>query len=467
MFFDTGFGIDFREDHLILTYLKRYLTKIRLVDYGVYPLSTSLERDERENNIFSFINEFILRNHINKKNISISIPREKVVLRFIRLPATTKENLRKVLEYETPRYSPFEKGEVYFDYQILREDKKWLDLCVVFVKKTDVDKYLSLLKTIGIIPISVQIPSTSAINLFHFNSRTKNKKTSILLEVGESFSEINIIGDRGEWKESFLIPIQREDKELRIKESLKKIEIKDNLSEKRFFIFGLSADETAIRTIKDANNIEEVAVPPISQIDIKKRDELTYQIYSSIGTSLSGLARVKLNINLLPLNLRKKVKRIGKPILIIFIVMAIILSLSWGAGVLFHYKKTIYQLTEEIKKRRPSVEALDRLKKEKENLIKEIGEFEKIREGEISKILILNELTKILPSNAWILNLRYKAKEVEINGYAESSSDLVQLLDKSPLFEKVEFLAPVTKEKYLGTEGVKEKERFKMKFKIE
>jgi hypothetical protein len=44
---------------------------------------------------------------------------------------------------------------------------------------------------------------------------------------------------------------------------------------------------------------------------------------------------------------------------------------------------------------------------------------------------------------------------------------LIPLLDKSPLFEKVEFLAPVTKEKQMRPEGEKEKERFRIKAKPE
>ena len=123
--------------------------------------------------MISLINTFISKHQLNKEKISISIPREKVVVRFITLPIATKENLRKVLEYEAPKYTPFEREEVYFDYQILKEEKEWLHLFAVFVKKTEVDPYLSLLKKIGIQPISIQIPSIGALNLFFYQRRTE------------------------------------------------------------------------------------------------------------------------------------------------------------------------------------------------------------------------------------------------------------------------------------------------------
>ena len=121
----------------------------------------------------------------------------------------------------------------------------------------------------------------------------------------------------------------------------------------------------------------------------------------------------------------------------------------------------------EIKKRKPEVEAIERLQKQKEDLGKEISEIGKIKNGEVSKVEILRELTQLLPGAVWIWNFKYANREVEISGYADSASDLIPLLDRSSLFEKVEFSSPVTKERVLrGTES-KEKERFKIKMRLE
>ena len=80
---------------------------------------------------------------------------------------------------------------------------------------------------------------------------------------------------------------------------------------------------------------------------------------------------------------------------------------------------------------------------------------------------VLEELTRVLPETTWIWNLKYNGKEIELSGFADSASDLIPLLDKSPLFEKVEFMAPVTKEMQMRADGNKDKERFKIKARIE
>jgi Tfp pilus assembly protein PilN len=165
--------------------------------------------------------------------------------------------------------------------------------------------------------------------------------------------------------------------------------------------------------------------------------------------------------------MRKKVREVGKPIFMILASLALVLSLTWGIGMIIRYRNELYAVNAEIKKRRPAVEAVEKLQKQKDDLRREISELHKIRSGEVSKIEILRELTQILPNTVWIWNLKYTGREIEISGFADSASDLIPLIDKSHLFEKVEFLAPVTKERERREGSDKERERFKIKARLE
>jgi len=141
--------------------------------------------------------------------------------------------------------------------------------------------------------------------------------------------------------------------------------------------------------------------------------------------------------------------------------------LSWGTGAFFHYRNELDAINLEIRARKPEVEAIEGLQKKNGALQKEISEMEKIKLGEPSKIAILNELTELLPNTVWVWNFKYDGKEIEMNGYADSASDLISLIDKSPLFERVEFSAPVIKERQMRPDGDREKERFRIKVRIE
>lgn len=471
MIFDSSFGIDFRKNEVILTHLRRSLGKIRLVDVEVCPLSPEPQKEEQETQIISSINSFISKHQIDRKGISISIPREKVVLRFIKFPAATKENLRKVIEYETSRLTPFEKGETYFDYQLLREDKEWLYLLTAFVKRTEIDSYLALLKKVGIQPLSIQIPSVAALNLFFYHEGAKDGTPTVLIDLAEPFVELNLLQER-DWIESFHLPFPPEERVPRIVNLLRRSGLKEEtLSKSKFFVYGSGADEIAFSSLKNVPTIKEIHSPPLHRLDLNKTISNPHRVYASIGLPLGGLTKTRFDLNLLPLEMRKKVRQIGKPLFSVLAIIALILSATWGLGTYQQYRKAWSAINAEIKQQKPEIEAVEKVQKKKDELIKEITEFRKIEEGEPSKIDLLREVAQILPSTAWVWNLNYNGKEVEISGFADSASDLISLLDRSPLFEKVEFLAPVTKERLRSLVGGnpvdQEKERFKIKMRVE
>jgi general secretion pathway protein L len=191
------------------------------------------------------------------------------------------------------------------------------------------------------------------------------------------------------------------------------------------------------------------------------------RIFSSLGVPLKGLIKTRFDLNLLPFEMRKKVRQIGKPLLVILTSLAVILSVTWGIGVLTHYSSELNAVNAEIKKRRPEVEIVDKLQKRQEEFRKEIEELEKIKAEEVSKNEMLKELTQVLPATVWIWNFKYNGKEVEVSGFADSASDLIPLIDKSPIFEKVEFSGPVTIERMVRGTETKEKQRFKIKTRLE
>ena len=469
MLFDSSLGIDFRQNHLILTFLKGSFGKIKLVDYGIHPLPPVSQKEDREAQVINLVNTFASRHQVRKDRVSISIPREKVAVRLLRFPIATKENLRKVVEYETSRYTPFEKGEVYFDYLLLKEEAEWLHLFVVFVKKAEVDYYLSLLRKIGILPISIQIPSAAALNLFFYNQGSKGKEgeISVLIDAEDPFLEINIVQEK-HLTESVHLPMPQERRKFGLINTLKRSGLKEgSLSKTTLFVYGFSADEELLASLREGNGVKGVLFPPLNRIEAAKTISSPYKIYSSIGVPLKGLTRTQVDLNLLPSEMRKRVRQIRKPVSIILACFLLILGVVWGVEWSTQYRNELDGVNVEIKKRKPEVEAIERLQKQKEDLGKEISEIAKIRNGEVSKVEILRELTQLLPATVWIWNFKYANREVEISGFADSASDLIPLLDRSLLFEKVEFSSPVTTERVMTGKESREKQRFQIKMRLE
>jgi general secretion pathway protein L len=64
-------------------------------------------------------------------------------------------------------------------------------------------------------------------------------------------------------------------------------------------------------------------------------------------------------------------------------------------------------------------------------------------QGRARQADILRELTGLLPDSAYLTELTYKDRVVEISGMAASASQLLPVLEASPLFSGVEFSAPI------------------------
>lgn len=467
-FVQSSLGIDFKSNHLILTLLRRSFRKVRLVDYRVLPLRSDAQRENQEAQWIHFIRSFISNNQAGQERVYVSIPRETTLVRFLRLPLAVKENLGKVLEYEAPKLTPFDKEEFHSDFQVLKEDSQWIYLIAVFVRKKDLANYLNLLKKMGIQPTSIQISAISALNLFFYHEEQKKNEVSVLLDVNGPDFEMNIL-EGADWKDSFHLPLPEEEKEEGILRAFKRCDLKDpSLSRGMFFVYGLDATEKGLPHFHEAHGMKGITSPPMGRIEVGAADEIfPNYIYSSIGLPLTGLLQTPFRLNLLPPEMRKKVPQYGKTASLILLCLAILLGLTWGGGVYSRYRTELEVLRAEVRKKKPEVDAVEKLQKQKNEEAAEIAEFDRITRGAVSEVQILRELTQILPSSVWVWQYRFSGKEIEISGFADSASELIPLLDKSPLFERVEFMAPVTKERERRPGAGKERERFKIKLRIE
>jgi general secretion pathway protein L len=65
---------------------------------------------------------------------------------------------------------------------------------------------------------------------------------------------------------------------------------------------------------------------------------------------------------------------------------------------------------------------------------------------------VLDELTRLVPDQAHLIQLELRDQTVELHGFASTASDLIGLLDESPLFKAPQFRSPVTQDRRSGAE---------------
>jgi general secretion pathway protein L len=86
------------------------------------------------------------------------------------------------------------------------------------------------------------------------------------------------------------------------------------------------------------------------------------------------------------------------------------------------------------------VEAIDRrLQSQRSRL----GYLEATITGRAHQSDLLRELTGLIPDSAYLTEYTFRERTIEITGLAPSASQLLPVLEGSPLFSGVEFSAPI------------------------
>ncbi len=162
----------------------------------------------------------------------------------------------------------------------------------------------------------------------------------------------------------------------------------------------------------------------------------------AFGLALRGLwKKAPLQINLVPFELRKKPGKAGYYIMIAMAVAALLAGVAWGGSHIIKQRFRVKELSAEIERLAPDVKDIGQTEGSFKELEDKADYLNSIRQENVSALDVLRELTQIIPETAWIQDLTFSEKEIKINGYAESASELIPLLEGSPLFKKVEFFS--------------------------
>jgi general secretion pathway protein L len=90
----------------------------------------------------------------------------------------------------------------------------------------------------------------------------------------------------------------------------------------------------------------------------------------------------------------------------------------------------------------------------------EISNFYRLRSDAVSKLSVIEELTRLLPDSAWVTDLKIDGATVDISGFAKGAAALVPLLERSAMFVNATPTAPLT------FDPREDKERFSIRVQI-
>ncbi len=499
-------GLLIKDEQMVLVCLKQGLRATWLEGYETMPLG-ELKGEDRDEALLYNLERFLRLHPGGRDNLFLALSRDKVLMQAVYLPLAVEENLGSALNYEMDRLTPFSLDAIYFDYYILKRfpARNQLYLMLIVVKKEVVDNYLNLLKKIGVRPRGIELTSTALFNIHttgrHGADKLWSKKDLLLqstllaklekavpqlfpqalqgtagsgeaaapaLEVLVSYLnghlELNLVSDDTLYYARSL-PVAASDRE-NAKEHQANLYLSEiqheiqrgmlNLPEHtelersvRVLLSGKDLDEASLIEQSAPAGLE-VSVMRDAAISVREAaDQRQLPLLSIVlGLALKGVRRVPLDINLMPVALRPKKKKSKKKIAAV-VVSCLVVLLAGGLLItnILQTNARITELDAQLAELKVAARAVEALQKEIEQTEKYDAEIKQIKDADVSKLKILEELTMLIPDDSWLTDFEFNGdeKKIILSGYSTSASKLIPILEDSKLFEKVKFTSPITK----------------------
>ena len=146
--------------------------------------------------IVEAIRELVDRHRIRTKDVVTSVSGHSVIIKKITLPSMTQEELEESILWEAEQYIPFNIDEVNIDAQILSsgsDDSGQMEVLLVAAKKELISDYVSVITEAGLQPAIIDVDAFAIENMFEMNHGMDEEGTVVLVDIGASFININVI----------------------------------------------------------------------------------------------------------------------------------------------------------------------------------------------------------------------------------------------------------------------------------
>lgn len=364
------------------------------------------------------------KNELGIEGVVVGLDFKNFSHHFVELPVKSKGDISRALPFEMGKHLPLPPEEYLHDFLTIETSKTGTKNLVLSVRKEKLAWITECLKETGLKLLGFRCSVIEALNEF-ISSRTA--RDAIFLYEGER--EYCIAGLRDYMPVHFKVMHN-------YRETVSELE---RLKE----VFGKGA---YVANVKDMS--------PFEGLNIR---EVSFSMPQLIA--LSAIRKRAIKIGFMPEEfVPEKFDYYPHAIIIMSVLAVLIFFLT---AVMSYYKdyaalKAVEARIDEIKS---TAYELVETKKELETIEEKMRFLFDFQQRRNINIKVLRQLSIILPEEAWLTNFSVEKGRAEIRGFAGRAANIIEPLEKSALFKKVEFSTPVTVK-----DGM---ERFSLKMELE
>jgi Tfp pilus assembly protein PilN len=428
-----GLGAYLGEAGLTLVQVRKSLSGIEVRRWATYPVASGQTAE-----LALVLQDTVAAWALKSCPVSLAVSPHLGFFRQASLPRAASENLDQVVAYELDRFLPVPADHLFYGYQVLTETDTDLRLMLMAVSRDQVEACLRLLTEATLKPIAVELAPAAAGKVFALSGRPL-PSSWLLLHLGDgSFELTHIQGAR--------VRAFAQGRHLRGPDLSRAVLAQvDDLAAagpapRMLGIYGRGGADFQAGALQK-HELEVIHPRHLSIPGLQPEMNLD-EILPAVGAGLSCFGPAPLGINLLPLEARADI-RLGR-FSFTGILLLVVLGLAclWGASAFIHTRAELYRVNRQLSRLSPEVKEVERRLEESRALAKQLESLGKIAQSP-DKLLILKNLTQLIPSNTWLDNLHLSKQHVNLSGMSSAASDLIPLLDKSGLLKKTEFASPI------------------------
>jgi Tfp pilus assembly protein PilN len=450
-------AVSLDKDTLSVAYGRRLFSRMKIQAIREYPFEGRYPQPEvLASSLALAISDLGARN----AEVTLSIPKAWTVIKTAEFPVTVRENLSDVIAYELDRITPFNAGNAYYDFRVLKEKEGKLSILIVAVKADVIQPYIDALSERG---ISVGRLSASLSGIETLCRFTGMKRDLIFLELGKEGYEGALFHNTSisnVLTGSFPADDERSQADLVAGDIKPLIDaIKNSGGDPRIMVH-LGEANPGLKELLKLRLQQSVFFLNETDIRIKHPAYKKGIPYAAFGATLESLWPKANGLNLITKGIHKTVRA---PVFLtaLLLLAILVLWIVYLIAPLQIEEKRLTQIDSQIASRKEEVKKVEALKQELEALQAEIATINNFKENRRMSLDILKELTAILPKSAWLSRTRISQTNVDLEGYASSATGLLSKLEGSPFFKKVEFASPTFRDTRMNAD------RFNIKMEVE
>lgn len=433
----TCFSISIEELRVVVAYATRLRSGIRVVSVRHYPMEGKTYPSPDD--LASFFEIGRTETGFIEGEVLLCLPKSWVIIKEVSLPAAATANLPLVLAYEFDRFMPFGADEAVYDYWVIPNGEGDIRLVLAACREQVVARYLSVLADAGCTVGRITFDLSAHASLCRFLTRQDSF-------VFARFERSGLRGGRveqGLLKAVFAQDIQGAvGADSHFAAAVQAFLDSATADQKEIpFYLTFAHDAAAAKQVLSQQPSASFQKPDADSRLCSGSGDVWKEGPAAVGAAVEFLWPATQGFNLLSKGVRMATR---PPFLMTLVLLAAILICVglYAAMPLQIEEKRLKEIDRQIALRKDQVKVTESIIGEIETINREQALIEGFRKEQTPTIDMLKELTSIIPKNAWLSRVRIAGNQVNLEGYSPSASGLIEMLEASRYFQKVEFASP-------------------------